>query len=148
MKHRMIKLASVVFVLSSCIAFMVMRDSASPDSDAQIATTGIGEVGTLEANYQAWEADYEKTGGDRNLVLPIGWFKGLSTEPTDARGLVKLDLVDGVVSVKASGLSPTQSWDVWLVDNHPGDGRTVLPEPGDDLMRIGTLKQNGKMATL
>jgi len=148
MKKRIIKLVAAVFVLSSCIALFSRGDATLPNSEIQIATTGIGEVNTLKENYQAWEAEYEKTGGDSNIVLPIGWFKGLSTEPTDARGLVKLNLTDGVVSVKASGLSPSQSWDVWLVDNRPGPGQTVLPEPGDDLMRIGTLKQHGKLATL
>jgi cytochrome c peroxidase len=148
MKQRTIKLVCAVFVLSSCVALLVARDSARPDSEIQAATTGIGEVDTLKANYQAWEAEYEKTGGDSNIVLPVGWFKGLSTELTNARGLVKLNLVDGVVSVKASGLSASQSWDVWLVENRPGDGRTVLPEAGDGLMRVGTLKQKGNLATL
>src|SRR5438067_839649 len=101
MEKRTIKLVAAVFVLSSCIALYVASDSALPDSEIQTATTGIGEVDTLKENYQVWEAEYEKTGGDRNVVLPIGWFKGLSTETTNARGLVKLNLIDGVISVKA-----------------------------------------------
>jgi cytochrome c peroxidase len=148
MNKRSIKLITAVLALSGCIALFVMSDSASPGSEIQAATTGIGDVDTLKENYQAWEADYEKTGGDRNVVLSIGWFKGMSAETTKAHGLVKLNLIDGVVSVKASGLSPSQSWDVWLVDNLSGAGRSVLPEPGDDLMRIGTLENDGKVATL
>jgi cytochrome c peroxidase len=148
MKKRIIKLVATVFVLSSCTALFVMSYSASPGPEIQTATTGIGDVDVLKVNYQAWEAEYEKSGGDKNIVLPIGWFKGLSTESTDASGLVKLNLIDGVISVKARGLSPSQSWDVWLVDNRSGGGRTVLPEPGDDLMQIGTLSGDGKVATL
>jgi cytochrome c peroxidase len=148
MKQRTIKLVAAVCVISIGVALVVARDADLSDADMPTATTGIGEVDTLQANYQAWEVEYEKTGGDRNIVLPVGWFKGLSTESSEARGLIKLNLVDGIVEVKASGLAPSQSWDVWLVDNRPGDGRTVLPEPGDDLMRIGTLKLNGKIATL
>jgi cytochrome c peroxidase len=148
MNKRTIKLVSIAFVLSSCIALFVVSDTVTPDPETQSATTGVGDVDTLEANYRAWETDYENAGGDRNITLSIGWFKGLSTEPTEASGLVKLNLIDGVVSVKAKGLSPSQSWDVWLIDNRSGAGRTVLPEPGDDLMQIGTLKNDGKVATL
>jgi len=105
MKQRTIKLVAAVCVISIGIALVVVFDAGLTDSDMQTATTGIGEVDTLQANYQAWEVEYEKTGGDRNIVLSIGWFKGMSTETTDAQGLVKLNLIDGVVSVKASGLS-------------------------------------------
>ena len=148
MNRKNIKLISIAFALSSCIALFVANNTLKPGLEPQSATTGVGDVDTLEANYRAWEADYEKTGGDRNIVLSIGWFKGLSTESTEASGLVKLNLIDGVVSVKAKGLSPSQSWDIWLVDNRSGAGRTVLPEPGDDLMHIGTLNNDGKVATL
>ena len=148
MKKRIIKLVSIAFVLSSSIALFVANNTGVSDPETQTATTGVGDVDTLEANYRAWETDYENAGGDRNIILPIGWFKGLSTEPTDASGLVKLNLIDGVVSVKAKGLSPSQSWDVWLIDNRSGAGRTVLPEPGDDLMRLGTLNNDGKVAML
>ena len=148
MNKKIIKLISIAFVLAGCIVLFVANHTVMPDPEAQSMTTGVGDVATLEANYRAWEADYENAGGDRNIMLSIGWFKGLSTEPTDASGLVKLNLIDGVVSVKAKGLSPSQNWDVWLVDNRSGAGRTVLPEPGDDLMRIGTLNNDGKVATL
>jgi cytochrome c peroxidase len=148
MKKKIIKLVSIAFALSSCIALFIATDTLTPGLELQSATTGVGDVETLEANYRAWEADYEKAGGDSNLTLSIGWFKGLSTESTDASGLVKLNLIDGVVSVKAKGLSPSQSWDMWLVDNRSGAGRTVLPEPGDDLMRIGTLNNDSEVATL
>src|ERR1044071_7317457 len=134
MNKKNINLILITLALSSCIALFVADNTLTPGLEPPSATTGVGDVETLEANYRAWEADYEKTGGDRNIVLSIGWFKGLSTESTNASGLVKLNLIDGVVSVKAKGLSPLQSWDIWLVDNRSGAGRTVLPEPGDDLM--------------
>lgn len=149
MNKRIIKLGVIAFVLSICIALFETSDTILSGPNGQSApATGIGDVDTLEANYRAWESDYEKTGGDSNMMLSIGWFKGLSTESTGASGIVKLNLIDGVVSVKANGLSPSQSWDVWLIDNRPGAGHSVLPEPGDDLMKIGTLNNYDKVATL
>ena len=37
---------------------------------------------------------------------------------------------------------------MWLIDNRPGEGRSVKPEPGDAMLRIGTLKHQGSAATL
>jgi cytochrome c peroxidase len=148
MKKRIIKLVFLAVLILSCASLLLVNGTTPANSEDQFANTGIGEVGTLEANYKAWEADFEKTGGDRNIMMSIGWFKGLSTELTKANGRVKLNLIDGIVSVTTKGLSQAESWDVWLVDNRSGEGRTVMPETGDDLMRIGTLKHNGKVATL
>ena len=148
MKKRIIKLGVLAFLLLSWVSLLLVSGITPADSEGQFATTGVGEVGTLEANYKAWAADFEKTGGDRNIIMSIGWFKGLSTEATKAGGRVRLNLIDGVVSVTTNGLSPAERWDVWLVDNRSGAGRTVMPEPGDDMMRVGTLKHDGKVASL
>jgi hypothetical protein len=78
-------------------------------------------------------------------VLPIGWFKGLSTEEHYASGIARLNLIEGVVTVEVSGLSKEAGWDVWLVDNGVG---SVLPETGENMLRIGSLQHEGKVAKL
>jgi hypothetical protein len=136
-----------IVALMACALFMVLpSNEASSASDSEIASAGFGSVENLEARYKEWEAQYVKDGGDRNWVVPMGWFKGLSTEHVyGAEGTAKLNLIDGTVSVAVNGLPKGESWDVWLVDNGVG---SVLPEAGENMLRIGGMRGDGKVATL
>lgn len=98
----------------------------------------VAEQSTLEQVYRDWQARYVADGGDRNVVVTLGWTEGLSTEPSRARGQVKLNLIDGTLRAGVRGLKG-QPADLWLVDNQDGPGRTVQPEPGDRMIRIGRL---------
>ena len=89
----------------------------------------------LEASFAAWTAEHEGRGGDRNVFFSVGWSKGLSREFTEARGLVRLDLIGGTANVELRKLEPGQSWDVWLVDNQPGG--SAMPDRGDTIHRLG-----------
>jgi hypothetical protein len=115
------------------------------DATHQEASLGLGTTEALEANYKMWEEQYVKDGGDRNLVLAMGWFKGLSTEETYAKGVTRLNLVDGKVSVEVTGLTKPEDFDFWLIDDLVG---TAAPEAGDKLVRIGSLTKKGKVAGL
>jgi hypothetical protein len=57
-----------------------------------------------------------------------------------------LDLIAGAVRAEVKGLAG-QSADLWLVDNQDGPGRTVQPEPGDRMIRIGRLAGDSDPAT-
>jgi hypothetical protein len=107
---------------------------------------GFGTLETLNANYKEWETQYEKDGGDKNMVLAMGWFKGLSTGHSYASGLAKFNLVDGTVTVAISGLPKDEGWDLWMVDSAPG--RSIGIEQDDNMLRVGSLKHEGKAATL
>jgi hypothetical protein len=138
------KLAASVFLMA-CVLPIVLLSGRTSDSENRI-DSGITAADYLLADYKAWEAQYEKNGGDRNVVMSMGWFNGLSTENTDASARIKLNLVEGSVSVEARGLSRTEDWDVWLVDNGPGS--SVTPDPGDVMVRVGSLKHGRKAARL
>lgn len=123
---------------------------ASDDSQRQnrVARGSIGDVANLEAAYARWAAAYSRNGGDRELILPLGYSKGLSAEFTKARGQAKFDLVEGSVSVVISGLPEGAAFDVWLIDNRSGPGRSVRPESGDTQVRLGSLLHAEDAATL
>ncbi len=110
------------------------------------ASSGRGSAETLLARYRAWETAYERAGGDRALAVGLAWSKGLSTERSGARGRAVLDLPAGTIAVDVRDIPAGEAWDVWIVDDRTG---TVLPEPGDALVRVGTLRPdaNGR-ATL
>jgi hypothetical protein len=97
----------------------------------------LAQQSTLELFYRDWQKSYLAAGGDQNVLVSVGWTGGLSTEPSAARGRVKLDMINGVVRAKVKGLD--RPADLWLVDNQDGPGRTVQPEPGDRMVRIGRL---------
>src|SRR5262245_41154840 len=66
------------------------------------AAPGIGDARALQASYERWKAQYERTNGDRKLVLSLGYSKGLSARFTRAQGQMRLDLTDGTISVEVS----------------------------------------------
>ncbi len=112
------------------------------------AEPGIGDARALRASYERWKAQYQRTNGDRRLVLSLGYSKGLSARFTRAQGQMTLDLADGTIAIEVSGLPTEQTFEVWLIDNRPGPGRSVKPEPGDAMLRVGILETPGTAATL
>ena len=101
----------------------------------------------LRADFQEWSARHAANGGDRNVLISLGWAKGLSRENTQAVGLARLDLVRSAVQVELKDL-PAGNWDVWMVQNQPSG--SVVPEPGDRMHRLGSVATvaGGKAAQL
>ena len=102
---------------------------------------------TLTASYNEWEAAYVANGGDRRLTVSLGSAKGLATTSSTTHGRMILDLLAGTISVEVAAL-PEGAWEVWLIENRPGPGRSVLPEPGDRMVRLGNLDPQEGLATL
>jgi cytochrome c peroxidase len=98
----------------------------------------LAEQSTLEPFYREWQKGYLRAGGDANVAVTLAWTEGLSTEPSNARGQVDFDIISGAMRAKVEGLGG-QSADLWLVDNQDGPGRTVQPEPGDRMVRVGQM---------
>ena len=113
----------------------------------QPAVAYLGSASKLGAEYQRWTAAHEAAGGDRKVTLALRWSRGLSAEHSKATGHARLDLVEGAITVEVRGL-PEAEWDVWLVDNQDGEGRSVAPEPGDRVHRAGRLQPDGDVARL
>lgn len=135
------------------LAVLILTASASlypwndtPSIQKRSIKAVIGNVRTLEAAYGRWRAAYARGGGDRTLTLALGYSKALSARFTKAYGLVELDLVDGSLSVEVFGLAGGGELNFWLVDNRPG--HSVKPEPGDAMLRLGSLKQGDGRAVL
>lgn len=142
------KSIAIIFLILGALLVVVPGRKSSPAAENQAVATGLGSVDTLLASYREWEAAYVKNGGDRNMVLPLGFAKGLSTEHSAASGSARLDLIDGAVAVEVRGFPKAESFDVWLIDNQEGPGLSVLPEPGDTMLRLGNLALEGKTAKL
>jgi hypothetical protein len=145
MKIRGAWLAGGTLLIAVLLSFLL---GAHTFPEKRPASGGIGDARALRASYERWKAHHIRNEGHRKLILPLGYSKGLSARFTKAHGHLTLDLTDGSLSVEVQGLSPTETFDVWLIDNRPGPGRSVRPEPGDAMLRVGTLKPQGTAATL
>ena len=140
------KLALIAFLIAFAVPMVLSHIVTSSDSAPQHVSIGMTDADYLLADYKVWEAKYVENGGDRNVVMSMGYLKGLSTEKKNAAGQVTLNLIDGTVSVQAEGLSKSEAWDFWLIDNGPGS--SVTPDAEDAMVRVGRLKNRGKVAKL
>lgn len=145
-RTRLVKLAALVFLMLLAIPVLLLTGRGSPSGAEPV--TGPADPQALLDQYREWEAEYERNGGDRNIVMTLGWSKGMSDDHSKAYGLAKLDLIAGTVAAEVVGLPPEQGWDLWLVEDKPGPGRTVLPEQGDIMIRVGTFQRDGPVARL
>ena len=117
----------VVAVLVRLLAPGLFRTGLS-ELDPVIAYSKLSVGSKLGAAYLKWQAAHEQNAGDHNVVIRLGWSKGLSEESTRARGVAKLDLIEGRVRVEVTDFADSGVADVWLVDNQPGPGHSVRPD--------------------
>jgi hypothetical protein len=102
--------------------------------------TGVARPSNIDLFYKRWEARYVSNGGDRKAVVGVAYVEGLSQEFTRAVGQIDLDLERGTVQAEVRGLP--MAADVWLIDNE--EGKSVAPEPGDRMVRLGRLEAKGE----
>ena len=112
------------------------------------ADVGVGNPETVRLAYDRWVERYSRYGNQDTLLLGLQWSKGLSAEYSRAAGRFELDLTDGFVSVSVEGLPQNQAYDVWLLDNRPGPGKSVRAEEGDRMLRIGQLERRDGLSLL
>ena len=110
--------------------------------------TSYGNADILLANYEKWKSNLRALGDDGKLVLALGPIRGMSKRFLNARGSASLNLFDGSLTVAVDGLPGTDFFDVWLVDNLPGPGKSVRPERGDAMLRVGRLEADGSQLKL
>jgi hypothetical protein len=108
----------------------------------------IGDPSALQKAYSQWKVQNRDAGGDTQVVLSLAWSKGLSAHHTQAHGEVRLDLAARRVTVDVAELETDNQLDVWLVENRPGPGRSVIIEDGDPLVSVGSLSPTNGTAHL
>src|SRR5262245_10113122 len=144
-KIKLISLFLGTFLFLGLPPVLLLTGGSSPEPPIQVAKPDTPlrallaeQQSPLEQFYRNWQKGYLAAGGDHNVIVTLAWMGGMSTEPSAARGRVKLDMIDGVLRAEVRGLKGLPA-DLWLVDNQDGPGRTVQPEPGDRMVRVGRL---------
>ncbi|MFL6263300.1 MAG: hypothetical protein ACJ76Y_26695 [Thermoanaerobaculia bacterium] len=133
-----------IFLIFGVPFATLLKPASTPEANAAREHLPlIARHSSMDRMYAEWQARYVKNGGDRNVIVGLGWVRGLSKEFSTALGRVDLDMPRGEVSAEAEGLGDTAA-DVWLVDNQDGPGKSVMPEAGDRMVRVGRLEPQGK----
>ncbi len=144
-------LHSVIFATFAIGGYMIISMSPWMPIEKETLTesvvAGKASISNFQKNYERWSQAYRAT-EPVGPVVTLLWSRGLSSEYTAAKGIVQFNMDQETVSVRIKGLEDHSISEVWLVDNQPGTGRSVAPESGDNLMRVGTLKFDGDNAWL
>lgn len=146
MSIRALKLFVLCFIII-CVTMLGISGGSVSKAKSISSNTSKAESETFIANYKKWKEQSIRNGSDKYLILSIGWMKGVSTENTNAKGKVKIDLKDGSLSLRVKDL-PEGEWAFWLIENHDGPGYSTLPDAGDGLLNAGSFSSNGKLAKL
>lgn len=148
MRHRALLFAGLLLgIVALGIPFLPEPGGTSWQPAQGLPEARLANADRLQNTYQTWKAANARNGGDSNFLISLGWSRGLSSEYTEARGLVRFDLIGGSARVEIDGLA-AGDWDVWLVDNQDGPGRSAIPERGDLEHRLGHLVRSGERSTL
>ncbi|MCK4744137.1 MAG: hypothetical protein KAT25_09975 [Sulfuriflexus sp.] len=126
-----------VLLASYGIAAIAPWQSSNTENIKEVA--GIATPSNLKTTYDKWSTSY-KAADPKGPVLTMLWTKGLSSEFSNAKGIAQLNLEKESISVRIKGLDNQEITDVWLVDNQPGVGRSIIPEQGDNMIKVGSLK--------
>jgi hypothetical protein len=130
-------------VIAGCSSTASSNDGASQET--QVASTSEAlttEDGLAEA-YATFKQDFVNFGFDQRFIMGFGFHPALSTEEIlttghTPRGSATLSFSDQRVTATLLDTPPNLLLDLWFVKNVAGSGRTVKPETGDQLLKVGS----------
>ena len=142
MKRSMVAVAVALLAGSGLLSqFDISTQSTSTSPPA----IGVGQVANVIDAYANWKAGLDHVAVERQLSLPLGYWKGLSTELSGARGSLRIDLDRGIASVEVSGVPSGHAYDLWLVDSR--DDSSPVSTAGHRV-RLGSLLPQGDAVSL
>ncbi len=143
------RLAGVVAVAMGALA---AGAGAGCSDEASVSHDAVGHVqqalsvedGLAEA-YQVFRTRFVAEHQDEEFVIGFGFHPGIVTTRVTASaggapatGEARLIFAEGRIKATLKNVPDAQHFDLWLVKNVEGGGRTVRPESGDELRKIGT----------
>ena len=57
--------------------FLLVSPGGAFDRAAKPAEAHLADARSIQASYAAWRTKHEQAGGDHNILISLGWFKGL-----------------------------------------------------------------------
>ena len=117
----------------------VSAQEAALDDPADETNLTAGEADGVTGDdlYKTFKNAFEAAGGAKSFRIGVAPARGV-TPPGDVKCLADVDLVGGTVDIVCENLSAPA--DVYLVDNQPVEGDSVLPEAHDSVILVGRLE--------
>jgi hypothetical protein len=107
---------------------------------------GIGVPSVFLPKYLAYRAQQLASANPDVIRIRLGYVKGLSRSFTAMVGVMAVDLESGTYEVGLKGLTPAQTYSVWLVDTAEEiEGVPLVP---DTVFRLATVLATGPTAVL
>jgi cytochrome c peroxidase len=139
---------SVVVVgwLGGCSADL-QRDGVELQSSAPLGEDGLAEA------YGIFKAQLVADGRDRSFRIgfarnPLVVTEAVGVNGKAASGRADLRFDAGRVLARLDNVPAGESFDLWLIKNVEGDGRSVKPEDSDLMVDVGTFVAAGASQTL
>jgi cytochrome c peroxidase len=112
------RLAAAAIVLLGVFALAHTTGSRAQEPDGNY---GIGIPEVFLPKYLAWRQGQLASGTPDVMRIRLGYVKGLSTSFTSMVGEATVNLESGAFQVSLNGLTPLQTYTVWLVDRQEFD---------------------------
>ena len=114
----------------------------APEPVGAAAQAVSSEDGLAEA-FGIFTQNFVADGQDQRFTIGFGFHPGMVTQRVAvagaaASGLATLVFAEGRVQATLHNVPDDVRFDLWFVKNVPGAGRTVRPEVGDQLLKIGS----------
>ncbi len=109
--------------------------------------------GGLRDAYATFKKVFTDNGFDRHFRMSFGHQFGISTEKLalngqPMRGNAVFHFDTRRVSATLANVPTSARADLWLVKNVSGSGKSIRPESGDTLLKVGTFTSTGEPRTL
>lgn len=126
---------SLAMAATLAAGIWIQKEHVVRADTSDLPNTGMADAATFLSLYNKWRTAYTNGPDANSMTVQLVPFGSLSSEPVDASGSVKINLLRGAVSSRVSGL-PEGEWELWLIDNSTGNNST-LPDSQDTMFRVG-----------
>jgi cytochrome c peroxidase len=128
-------------------ALLVILTMTAADAHAQSAgdphNTGMADPAALMNAFDR----FLMGGGAGPLMIPLVSLRGITSEGLNAGGRITVDLSTGAVVSQVRLMPSGASFELWFIDNRPGQGHTTLSDPQDAQLKVGAYTEQPQPGT-
>jgi len=142
---RWMAVVGAVSLAAGCGGSPMSSDDISGGEEIASVGEAVTEDGLADA-YDRFKQEFvNNLGFDQLFRIGFGFHPGLSTEKIVTQGHTPggnafLSFAEGRVTAFLQDAPPGVLFDLWFVKNVAGSGRTVRPETGDRLLKVGSFQ--------
>jgi hypothetical protein len=133
---------TICILTSAALGACVDATDADDPGVLEAAITAAPAEDGLSEAFAVFTQQLIADGQDQHFTIGFGFHPGLVTRriavgDATASGAATLGFAEGKVDATLTNVPDDKRFELWFVKNVPGGGRTVRPEKGDKLLKIG-----------